>query len=127
MDRGIKAVGSFFDVPMSDYHEIPSGTPGWQFAPVPGWGKNPYRAGPPRVGVGAAFSPGIVPVNQNVLPRYAPLSGGCGCGSPVGRTLGQTATDAYKETSWGHVMFAAAGGIALGVLFGRSWWKGAKR
>lgn len=124
MDRGIKAVGSFFDVPMADYHEKASGTPGWQFAPVPGWGTNPYRAGPARVGVGAAFSPGIVPANQNVLPHYAPL-GGCGCGGRA--PVGQTAADSYKETSYGHLMLGMAGGIAVGVLFGRAWWKGPKR
>jgi hypothetical protein len=26
--------------------------PDWASAPVPGWGTNPYRAGPARVGVG---------------------------------------------------------------------------
>lgn len=124
MDRALKAVGSFYDVPQNDYHELPSGTPGWQFAPVPGWGTNPYRAGPRRVGVGALYADGRVPANQAVLPRYAPIDGlGCPCAGPVG----QTATDSYRETTWGHVMFAAAGGIVVGLLFGRAWWKGPRR
>ena len=45
---------SLYTVPKSFYHEMDAGTPGWQFAPVPGWGINPYRAGPARIGVGAA-------------------------------------------------------------------------
>jgi hypothetical protein len=69
-----------FDVPQQDYHELPAGTPGWQFAPVPGWGKNPLRAGPARVGVGAAFSPGIVPVNR--LTHIARRRGDTSC-SPL--------------------------------------------
>jgi len=36
----------------SMYRPPPAATPGWQFAPVPGWGTNPLRAGPERVGVG---------------------------------------------------------------------------
>jgi len=43
---------SYYDVADQDYHELPAGTPGWQDAPVPGWGANPFRAGPVRVGVG---------------------------------------------------------------------------
>lgn len=118
------SLGSFYNVPPEDYHEIPAGTPGWQFAPVPGWGKNPLRAGPERVGVGAAFSPGTVGVNQDVLPRYAPVNPLSGCGCQGSAPVGQAD---YRETTWGHVMFAGAGGIALGVLFGLAWWKGAKR
>lgn len=45
---------SYWKLPHSDYVMPAEGTPGWQFAEVPGWGINPYRAGPLRVGVGAA-------------------------------------------------------------------------
>ena len=120
---------SFYNVVPSDYHEGPAGTPGWADAPVPGWGINPFRAGPVRVGVGMFglglgqigdyYRPGGVPGNDLVLPRYAPL-GGCGCG--VGMPFGAV-EDQYRETSWGTVMLAGAGGIALGVLFGFAWWQ----
>lgn len=112
---------SFYNVPMDDYQMPPAGTPGWQFAPVPGWGTNPDRAGPLRVGVGAMYSSGIVPTNQAVLPRYAPLDG-CGC-----RPMGELESEGYRETTYGHVALAAAGGIAVGILFGFAWWRGPKR
>jgi len=116
---------SYYDVVPSDYHEAPAGTPGWADAPVPGWGINPFRAGPVRVGVGQVgdyYRPGSVPGNDLVLPRYSPLAG-CGCGLP----MGAVAADQYKETSWGTVMLAGSAGIGLGILFGFAWWKGPKR
>ena len=42
---------SFWNVPDSDYRELAVATPGWQTAPVPGWGINPLRAGPTRVAI----------------------------------------------------------------------------
>ena len=94
---------SYNNVPDSDYHELAVATPGWQSAPVPGWGINPLRAGPPRVGIG-----GGIPGEDDFLPRFAPL--------------GADPESAYKETSWGVVAGAAALGIGLGVLFGYAWW-----
>lgn len=73
---------------MMDYSMTDPGTPGHQFAPYPSWGMNPAAAGPRRVGVGADS-----------------------------RTADNT-SDAYKQTSWGVVAAASAGGIALGVLLG---------
>ena len=94
---------SFWNVPDSDYHELAVATPGWQSAPVPGWGINPLRAGPMRVGIG-----GGIPGEDDVLPRFEPL--------------GADPEAVYRETSWGVVAFAAAGGIMLGILFGYARW-----
>lgn len=106
---------TYYNVKAMDYRELPAGTPGWQFAPVPGWGTNPDRSGPPRVGVGllgAAFERGSIPCEDDFLPDYAPL--------------GAAAEDAYLETSYGMVALGTAGGIAVGLLFGYGWW-GRKR
>lgn len=85
------------------YQELFPALPDWQSAPVPGWGKNPLRAGPPRVGVGAY----AVPVNDAVLPRYTPISG-----------------DYDDDTAtWGHVAGAAAAGILAGLAMGAVWFK----
>jgi hypothetical protein len=47
-------LGSYYEMTDDMYRTQPAGTPGWQMAPVPGWGINPLRAGPQRVGVGCA-------------------------------------------------------------------------
>lgn len=99
------------------YQQLPPGTPGWQDAPVPGWGMNPLRAGPPRVGVGATPGCGScgaysddVPLNSFVLPHYAPIG----------------ADAASEQTSYGVVALGIAGGIALGLAF--AWlWFGSKK
>lgn len=95
---------SFWNVPDADYHELAVATPGWQNAPVPGWGINPLRAGPPRVGIGG----GSIPGEDDFLPHYA--------------ALGADPEAAYKETSWGVVAGATAAGIMLGILFGYARW-----
>lgn len=97
------------------YQQLPVATPLWQEAPVPGWGVNPLRAGPRRVGVGAYATPvpgcgscgaysDDVPLNSAALPRYAPIGA---AGS--------------EETTYGVVAMAAAGGIVLGLAFGWLW------
>jgi hypothetical protein len=100
---------SFWNVPDSDYVELAVATPGWQTAPVPGWGINPLRAGPMRVGIGLGQS---IPGEDDFLPHWA--------------ALGADPEAAYKETSWGVVAGAAALGIGLGLLFGYGWWGGKK-
>ncbi len=96
------------------YQQLPAATPLWQEAPVPGWGTNPLRAGPPRVGVGAYASPACgpcgaysddVPLNSAVLPQYVPI--GADAGS--------------EQTSYGVVALGVAGGIILGLAFGWLW------
>jgi hypothetical protein len=96
---------SFWNVPDADYHELAVATPGWQNAPVPGWGINPLRAGPMRVGIGLGQS---IPGEDDFLPHWA--------------ALGADPEATYKETSWGVVAGAAALGIGLGLLFGYAWW-----
>jgi hypothetical protein len=96
---------TFWNVPDSDYVELAVATPGWQNAPVPGWGINPLRAGPPRVGIGLGQS---IPGEDDFLPHWA--------------ALGADPEAAYHETSWGVVAGAAAIGIGVGLLFGYGWW-----
>jgi len=96
---------SFWNVPDADYVELAVATPGWQNAPVPGWGINPLRAGPPRVGIGLGQS---IPGEDDFLPHWA--------------ALGADPEAAYHETSWGVVAGAAALGIGVGLLFGYGWW-----
>lgn len=61
---------SYAPMPDQSYEQSvgPYGTPGWQFAPVPGWGVNPdFSARDARVGIGGTT------MNDQVLPRYSPL------------------------------------------------------
>jgi hypothetical protein len=119
-------LGSYYKTPSSFYEELPAETPFWQQAPVPGWGKNPMRAGPRRVGIGADTEPVTIdpwapdfvrarfgiPGEDRVLPRYVPVGmSGCGCGP-----LSAAEEDVYKQTTWGHVALAASGGIVFGLL-----------
>jgi len=91
------ATGSYYQVTPDMYQPPPVATPGWQQAPVPGWGTNPYRAGPRRLAVE-------------------------GCSS-----CGEAADDRYRTMTAGHVALAGAGGIALGMLFMAIWQKSRKR
>jgi hypothetical protein len=97
---------SYWNVPDADYHELAVATPGWQNAPVPGWGINPLRAGPMRVGIGGLGQ--SIPGEDDFLPHWA--------------ALGADPEATYKETSWGVVAGGAALGIGLGLLFGYAWW-----
>jgi hypothetical protein len=75
---------------MMDYSMTNPGTPGWQFAPVPGWGANPLAAGPRRVGVG----------QDNGTRTAADIEG------------------RYAQTSWGMVAAVGAGALLFGVFLG---------
>jgi hypothetical protein len=97
---------SYWNVPDADYHELAVATPGWQNAPVPGWGINPLRAGPMRVGIGGLGQ--SIPGEDDFLPHWA--------------ALGADPEATYKETSWGVVAGGVALGIGLGLLFGYAWW-----
>ena len=90
------------------YQNLPAGTPGWQDAPVPGWGINPLRAGPRRVGVGAYNDD--VPWNSAGLPRYAAIG-----------------ALAANDPAWGYIAGAGAGGIVVGLTFGWLWGQRKKR
>lgn len=82
-----------------DYSMTDPGTPGWQFAPVPGWGANPLAAGPRRVGVGLGEE----------IRTAADIEG------------------AYRQTSWGMVAAVGAGALLFGVFLGYVAGKRAKR
>lgn len=80
---------------MQKFIPLEAGTPGWQFAPVPGWGVNPAAAGPPRIGVG------------------------CATGRCAGMGAETATTEAsYKQATWGEVLLAGAGALIVGVLIG---------
>lgn len=88
------SVGSYFEMTQSMYQPPPAANPGWAIAPVPGWGTNPLRAGPPIL----AMNGSSIPVSS-VLPEWYPI-----------RSLGDTESDANQ----GYIALAAAGGIFLG-------------
>lgn len=96
---------SFYSVPNSAYRHMPAGSPGWQLAPVPGWGVNTDKAGSPIVGAGALGGGCGCGGTQSTLPRYRPL--------PLGADVG----DNYRTMTTGHVALAAAGGILVGAIF----------
>jgi len=48
----MNGLSSYYRVTPSMYANLPAATPGWEDAPVPGWGTNPLRAGPERIAVG---------------------------------------------------------------------------
>lgn len=80
---------------MMDYSMTDPGTPGWQFAPVPGWGVNPAAAGPRRVGVGLL-----------------------GFGQDEGARTVTDIEGRYSQTSYGMVAAVGAGALLLGVFLG---------
>jgi len=88
--------------PQNAWH---AGSPGWQTAPMVGWGENANRAGPPRLAVGAYY--GTQPLE--------PVKGlGCGCAA---RGVGDEAAPAFP---WTPVLVSAGviGTLAL-VLLGK--------
>jgi hypothetical protein len=108
-----------------DYGMTNPGTPGWQFAPVPGWGMNPAAAGPARVGVGLSAEHAT---QVDLMPPQASANGmGCPCLGVGAET--RVATDVetqYRQTSWGMLAAVAAGALAMGVFLGYAAGKRAK-
>lgn len=96
---------SYYGVTMDMYRVPNAGTPGWNLSPVPGWGINPLRAGPPRIGVG-----GGVPYNDAVLPQYV----------QIGQDEGYEG-DKYRQYTVGEIAFGVVSGMALGGLFVYLW------
>jgi hypothetical protein len=82
-----------------NYSMTDPGTPFWWNAPVPSWGMNPMAAGSRRVGVGALGRCGCAAVGQD--PRVA-----------------EDTAAKYEHATWGHVAFAAAGGLVVGLVIG---------
>jgi len=76
---------SYVTYPDSQYPKTlgPTGTPGWQFAPVPGWGKNmDYSAAPDMVGIGYTFFSNPKMANANMVD--AQWYFGLGIGASIG-------------------------------------------
>lgn len=92
------SVGTYFEMTPSMYQPPPAANPGWAIAPVPGWGTNPLRAGPPVLATNGYGDPIEV---SSVLPQWTPI-----------RSLG----DAESEANQGYIALAAAGGIFLGWI-----------
>ena len=88
---------SYYKMADDMYRSPPPATPGWQLAPVPGWGANPLRSGPP-----------IIATNG--------LGSSCGCGPSCGCKACSLSGegDKYRTMTEGHVAMSAAGGIAVG-------------
>lgn len=95
---GGEGVGSYYEVSPSMYQTLPPGTPGWDLAPVPGWGANPLRSGPP-----------VLAMNGSVLPRYTPVLDGLG-------------EDSEEAANQGYIALAAAGGLFLGMFLAWAFW-----
>lgn len=89
--------GSYFQTPPKTYQPPPPALPGWELAPVPGWGMNPERSGPP-----------ILAMNGSTWPKY----------TPVGRGVGDSESDANQ----GYVAIAAASGLFLGMFLAWMYW-----
>lgn len=99
--RGIGNLGSYFEVTSNMYQPPPAAVPGWQLAPVPGWGTNPARSGPPVLAMNGIET-------STVLPHWA----------PVKSALGDSDSDANE----GYIALAAAGGIFFGWFLAWAYW-----
>jgi hypothetical protein len=85
---------SYYDMTSQDYQPPAAGTPGWQLAPVPGWGMNPLRAGPRRLAADPITGDQSIP-EGSVLPEWSPLG-------------------SEEDAQVGYISLAAAGGIFFG-------------
>lgn len=93
---------SYYGMSDSMYRPPPAGLPGWQLAPVPGWGMNPARSGPPVLATrGVGCMCGV---------------SGCSCGGLEQRTMTE-----------GHVAFGVASGVFLGWLFASAYYRNRRR
>jgi hypothetical protein len=101
---------SYYNLTESDYQRPNAGTPGWQMAPVPGWGINPKLAGPKWI---AANGVGDVPI-RSIVADWTPVRG-------------MGVSDSEKAGNEGMIALAAAGGIFLGWALAWVFWSNKKR
>jgi hypothetical protein len=87
---------SYYNTPDSFYRVTPPALPGWQQAPVPGWGANPARAGSPIVGASGV---------ESILPSIVPISG----------QLGDPLSDQQNQLV-ANMAFSGAAGLVGGML-----------
>lgn len=100
---------SYYKMTNSDYQPPQVATPGWQLAPVPGWGVNPLRAGPPVI---ATNGVGDVPI-RSIVADWTPVT-------PVG------ASDSEKQGQQGSVALGVAAGIFFGWTLAWIYWSNKK-
>lgn len=112
MYRGIGSLGSYFEVTPNMYQPPPAANPGWQIAPVPGWGTNPDRSGPPMLAMNGERD---IPVSS-VLPRWTPVR-------KTFAPLGDTESDANQ----GYIALGIAGGIFFGWFLAWAYWHNKKK
>lgn len=86
------------------YQPPPAGTPGWQLAPVPGWGANPRRSGPKYLAAQRTISDQQIP-EGSVLPIWTAVSG------------------SEEDAKVGQIAIAAGGGLFLGWFLAWVYWK----
>jgi len=79
------------------YQPPAAGTPGWELAPVPGWGMNPLRSGPSRLALAGETR---IPSQWNIAD-WTPIVDGVGASSE-------------EDANQGYIALAAAGGIFFG-------------
>jgi|SRR5690606_493034 hypothetical protein len=93
------STGSYYPAPQNFYQPPPPATPDWALAPVPGWGANPERSGPPFLAMN-----GLRTMNDAVLPRYTAVG------------------DSESDANQGYIALAAAGGLFLGWFLSWVYW-----
>lgn len=85
----------------NDYYQPPTpGTPGWQLAPVPGWGMNPARSGPARIAANGLSGVRLIGIGASEAP----------------------VVDSEAAGTEGKIAMAAAGGIFLGWALAWVYW-----
>ena len=102
---------SYYNLPDNAYQSIQASTPGWQTAPVPGWGVNPLLAGPKRL---AANGVGDVPI-RSIISDWTLRN----------RAVGADSSE--KAGNEGMIALAAAGGIFLGWALAWVYWSNKKK
>jgi hypothetical protein len=90
----------------ADYQPPQVATPGWELAPVPGWGVNPLRAGP------SVLATSGVPI-RSIVADWTPVQ-------PMG------VTDSEKQGQQGAVALGVAGGIFFGWTLAWIYWSSKK-
>ena len=96
-------LGSYFEMTPLMYQPPPAANPGWAIAPVPGWGTNPERSGPPVLATN-----GPLITESSILPDWSPVRSCTACNSARG------VGDVESEANQGYIALAAAGGIFFG-------------
>ena len=98
---------SYYGMTDDMYRSPPPATPGWQLAPVPGWGANPLRSGPPIIA-----THGLGACGPTCDCKKCGLSG---------------EGDKYRTMTEGHVAIGAASGMLVGWFLSYVYFKTNKR